>query len=54
MIPEEKVKPPDAEAAKNGEEDSPKEDSDRARREAFRRMFPDVPGKPERLKKSSE
>jgi hypothetical protein len=48
MISEEEVKPPDAEAAKNGEtqpEDSPKEDSDRARREAFKRMFPEVPRK---------
>jgi len=45
MISEEEVKPPDAEAAKNGET-QPKEDPDRARREAFKRMFPDVPEKP--------
>ena len=51
MIPE-KVKPPDAvSSAKNKNEethpkDSPKEDPDKSRGEAFKRMFPDVPRKP--------
>ena len=59
MIAEE-VKPPDSESsAKNEEEtqpkDSPQEDPDTARGEAFKRMFPDVPGKPSgRAKKPSE
>jgi hypothetical protein len=48
MIPEE-VKPPDPEPfAKNEEtqpEDSPQEDPDTARGEAFKQMFPDVPRK---------
>jgi hypothetical protein len=57
MIPEEEVKPPDAEPAKSGEtqtQDLPQEDPDTARGEAFKRMFPDVPGKTERSKKSSD
>jgi len=51
------VKPPDAEPAKSGEtqtQDLPQEDPDTARGEAFKRMFPDVPGKTERSKKSSD
>jgi hypothetical protein len=54
MIPEEEVKPPDAEPAKSGEtqpEDLPKEDPDSARGEAFKRMFPDVSEKPSRRAK---
>jgi hypothetical protein len=58
MIPEEEVKPPDAEPTKSGEtqpDDLPKEDSDTARREAFKRMFPDVSEKPSgRAKKPAE
>ena len=57
MIPEEEVKPPDAEPAKSGEtqtEDLPEEDPDTARGAAFKRMFPDVPGRTERPKKPSE
>ena len=57
MIPEE-MKSPDAEPSTEREEiparDSLQEDPDTARGEAFRRMFPDVPGKTERLKKSPE
>jgi len=57
MIPDEEVKPLDAEPAKSGEtqpEDLPQEDPDTARGEAFKRMFPEIPGKTERLKKSPE
>jgi hypothetical protein len=57
MISEE-MKSPDAEPSAGNEEtqpkDSPEEDPDTARGEEFERMFPDVPGKTERLKKSSE
>jgi len=58
MIPEE-MKPPDAEPSAEREEipprDSPQEDPDTARGEAFKRMFPDVPRKPpDRAKKPSE
>ena len=58
MIPK-KVKPPDAEPSAHNEEtqskDSPQEDPDTARGEAFKRMFPDVPGKPSgRAKKAAE
>jgi hypothetical protein len=57
MIPEE-MNPPDAERSAEREgippRDSPQEDPDTARGEAFKRMFPDVPGKTERLKKSPE
>jgi len=57
MIPEQ-MKPPDAEPSAEREEtqprNSPEEDPDTARGEAFKRMFPDVPGKTERLKKPSE
>jgi hypothetical protein len=57
MIPEEEVKPPDPEPS--GEDtqpkDPPQEDPDTARGEAFKRMFPDVPGKPsDRAKKPAE
>jgi len=49
MIPEE-MKPTDPETSDNSKEikpkDSPQEDSDSARREAFKRMFPDVSRKP--------
>jgi hypothetical protein len=48
MIPEEEVKPPDAEPGKSGEtqpEDLPKEDPDKVRGEVFKRMFPDIPRK---------
>jgi len=48
MIAEEEMKPPDADPSKSGQtqpEDLPKEDSDTARREAFKRMFPEVPHK---------
>jgi hypothetical protein len=48
MVPEEEVKPPNAEPAKSGEtqpEDLPQEDPDTARREAFKRMFPEIPRK---------
>jgi hypothetical protein len=49
MIPK-KVKPPDDESSAQNEEiqpkDSAQEDPDTARGEAFKRMFPDVPGKP--------
>ena len=56
MIPEE-VKAPDPEPSANNEgtqlED--KEDPDTARGAAFKRMFPDVPGKPpDRAKKPAE
>ncbi len=55
----EEVKPPEPESSANNEEtqpkDSPQEDPDTARGEAFKRMFPDVPGKPSgRAKKPSE
>jgi hypothetical protein len=56
MIPK-KVKPPDAEPSAEREEprDSQEEDPDTARGAAFKRMFPDVPGKPpDRAKKPSE
>jgi hypothetical protein len=58
MIPEE-VKTPDPEPSAKSEEvqpkDSPQEDPDTARGEAFKRMFPDVPEKPsDRSKKSSD
>jgi hypothetical protein len=58
MIPEE-VKPSDAEPSAEREgtqpRDSPQEDPDTARGEAFKRMFPDVPGKPSgRAKKPAE
>jgi hypothetical protein len=58
MIPEE-VKPPDSESsAKNEEEtqpkDSPQEDPDTARGEAFKRMFPDVSKPSGRAKKPAE
>jgi hypothetical protein len=58
MIPEE-VKPPDSEPSAKSEEaqpkDSPQEDPDTARGEAFKRMFPEVPRKPpERPKKPSD
>ncbi len=57
MIPEE-VKPSDAEPSAQNEETQPKgspqEDPDTARGEAFKRMFPDVPGKPSgRAKKAT-
>jgi hypothetical protein len=49
MIPEE-VKPsapePSAEREETRPRDSPEEDPDTARGEAFKRMFPDVAGKP--------
>jgi hypothetical protein len=49
MLPEE-VKPPDAVPSAKSEEihpkDSPQEDPDTARGEAFKRMFPDVSRKP--------
>jgi hypothetical protein len=49
MISEE-VQPPDAVSSAESEEthpkDSPKEDPDKSRGEAFKRMFPDVPRKP--------
>ena len=49
MIPEE-VKPSDPEPSAEREEtqprDSPEEDPDTARGEAFKRMFPDIVGKP--------
>ena len=55
MIPEE-VRPPGSVSSVKSEEtqpkDSPQEDPETARGEAFRRMFPDVPRKtPERPKK---
>jgi hypothetical protein len=57
MIPEE-VKPPDPEpSANNGEtqpEASSEQDPDTARGAAFKRMFPDVPGKTERPKTPSK
>ena len=58
MIPEE-VKTPDPEPSVKSEEvqpkDSPQKDPDRIRREAFKRMFLDVPEKPsDRSKKSSD
>jgi hypothetical protein len=58
MISQEEVKPPDSESSVKNDEtepkDSPQEDPDTARGEAFKRMFPDVPGKTERSKKSSD
>jgi hypothetical protein len=49
MIAEE-VKSPGPESSANNKEtqpeDSPQEDADTARGEAFKRMFPDVPRKP--------
>jgi hypothetical protein len=57
MISEE-MKPsgpePSAEREETQPRDSPEEDPDTARGEAFKRMFPDVPGQTERLKKRSE
>jgi len=58
MIPEE-VRPSDPEPSAKSEEiqpkDSPQEDPDTARGAAFKRMFPDVPGKPsDRAKKPAE
>ena len=58
MIPEE-MKPPNPEPSANNEETQPEnsqqEDPDTARGEAFKRMFPDVPGKPsDRAKKPAE
>ena len=58
MIPEE-VKPSDPEPSAEREEtqqrDSREEDPDTARGAAFKRMFPDVPGKPpNRAKKPAE
>jgi hypothetical protein len=58
MISEE-MKPSDPEPPAEREEtqprNSPEEDPDTARGEAFKRMFPDVPGKsPAPLKKSSD
>jgi hypothetical protein len=58
MLPE-KVKRPDPEPSAKSEEiqpkDSPQEDPDTARGEAFKRMFPDVSEKPSRrAKKSAE
>ena len=56
MIPEKQ--PPDREPSVEHEEtkpeDSPEEDPDTARGEAFKRMFPDVPRKPELPKRSSD
>ena len=57
MIPED-VKSPDPESSAKSEgtqpKDSPQEDPDSARGEAFKRMFPDVPRKtPERPKEPS-
>ena len=47
MIPDE-VTPPDSspESEVGPPNDPPQEDPDPARGEAFKRMFPDVPGKP--------
>ena len=45
MIPK-KVKPLDPNNEETQPKDSAQEDTDTARREAFKRMFPDVPGKP--------
>jgi hypothetical protein len=58
MIPEE-IGPPDAVPSVKSEEaepkDSPQEDRDTARGEAFKRMFPGVPRKaPDRSKKPSD
>jgi hypothetical protein len=58
MITEE-AKPPDAEPSAQNKETQPKdsaeEDPDTARGEAFKRMFPDVPGKPSgRAKKPAQ
>ena len=53
VIPE-KVKPTETEPSAKSEIGQPQEDPDTARGAAFKRMFPDVPGKTERLKKSSE
>jgi hypothetical protein len=58
MIPEE-VRPPDSVPSVKSEgtqpKDSPQEDPDTARGEAFKRMFPDVPRRtPERSKKPSD
>jgi hypothetical protein len=57
MIPVE-VTPPSSESSAKSEEaqpkDSPQEDPDTARGDAFKRMFPDVPRKtPDRSKKPS-
>jgi hypothetical protein len=57
MIPEE-LKPADAESSAKNEEtqpkDSPQEDPDTARGEAFKRMFPDVSKSSGRAKKPAE
>ena len=45
MLPDE-VQPADSVPSDKSEGTQPKEDPDRARREAFKRMFPDVPEKP--------
>jgi hypothetical protein len=45
MFPDE-VQPTDSVPSDKSEGTQPKEDPDRARREAFKRMFPDVPEKP--------
>jgi len=54
MIPEQMKPPgpePSAEREETQPEDLPQEDPDTARGEAFKRMFPDVPGKPSGLAK---
>jgi hypothetical protein len=58
MIPEE-VMPPDSVSSVKSEgtqpKNSPQEDPDTARGEAFKRMFPEVPTRPpDRAKKPSE
>jgi hypothetical protein len=58
MISDE-VKPPDPEPSAKNEDTQPgdwsEEDPDTARGAAFKRMFPDVPGKPsDRAKKPAE
>ena len=45
MLPDE-VQPPDSVPSKKSEGTQPKEDRDRVKREAFKRMFPDVPENP--------
>lgn len=54
----EEMKPPNPEPSADNEEtkpeDSPKEDVDTARGEAFKRMFPDVPRRPERPKRRTD
>jgi hypothetical protein len=40
------VQPTDSSSSDKSEGTQPKEDPDRARREAFKKMFPDVPEKP--------